>query len=202
MDKFEIKNTLYKRNLKSRPLSILLYLIDRANKDLICFPSIKTISSDLNISVSTTKRALNYLVEIGYIEKTERFLDITGKQTSNLYTININNIEKGTPIKEVKNIEEIENIQNKEDEKNIDDNNKSTINENLTIFEINSEICNSKYSLIKKDKLKKTIQMIYVFKDIKSLKMNWRGVHFYTTFNLQYNIILKLKYKYIDSKKV
>ncbi len=170
MKKSEIKNILYKKNLKSRPLSILLYLIDRANKDLVCFPSIKTISKDLNISVSTTKRALNYLVEIGYIEKTQRFLDITGKQTSNLYTININNIENGTPIKEVKNIEEIENIQNKEYNKNIDGNNKNTINENLTIFEINNEICNSKYSLIKKDKLKKIIQMIYVFKDIKALK--------------------------------
>ena len=105
-----------------------------------------------------------------FIKKIERFLDTTGKQTSNLYTININNIENGTPIKEVKNIEEIENIQNKEDNKNINDNNKSTVNKNLTIFEINNEICNGKYSLIKKDKLKKIIQMIYVFKDIKALK--------------------------------
>ena len=101
MDKFEIKNTLYKRNLKSRPLSILLYLIDRANEDLVCFPSIKTISSDLNISVSTTKRALKSLIEIGYIEKMERFLDTTGKQTSNLYVIKVENIKKEPKIEEI-----------------------------------------------------------------------------------------------------
>lgn len=76
MEKFEIKNMLYKCSLKSRALSVILYLLDRANKDLVCFPSIKTISSDLNISVSTTKRALNSLVETGLIEKIERFLDI------------------------------------------------------------------------------------------------------------------------------
>ena len=50
-----VKNILYKVNIKSRALSVMLYLVDRANKDLICFPSIKTISKDLNISVSTTK---------------------------------------------------------------------------------------------------------------------------------------------------
>lgn len=93
MEKFEIKNMLYKVNLKSRALSVMLYLVDRANKDLVCFPSIKTISSDLNISVSTTKRALNNLVETGLIEKIERFLDTTGKQTSNLYVINLDSIK-------------------------------------------------------------------------------------------------------------
>lgn len=93
MEKFEIKNMLYKVNLKSRALSVMLYLVDRANKDLVCFPSIKTIYSDLNISVSTTKRALNNLVETGLIEKIERFLDTTGKQTSNLYVINLDSIK-------------------------------------------------------------------------------------------------------------
>ena len=109
MEKFEIKNMLYKVNLKSRALSVILYLIDRANKDLVCFPAIKTISSDLNISVSTTKRALNNLVEIGFIEKIERFLDTTGKQTSNLYVINVDNIEK------VKNVEKVEKVKEQEE---------------------------------------------------------------------------------------
>lgn len=93
MQKFEIKNMLYKYSLKSRALSVILYLLDRANKDIVCFPSIKTISKDLNISVSTAKGALNILVETGFIEKIERFLDTTGKQISNLYVINVENIE-------------------------------------------------------------------------------------------------------------
>lgn len=84
---------LYKYSLKSRALSVILYLLDRANKDIVCFPSIKTISKDLNISVSTAKGALNILVETSFIEKIERFLDTTGKQISNLYVINVENIE-------------------------------------------------------------------------------------------------------------
>lgn len=68
MQKFEIKNMLYKYSLKSRALSVILYLLDRANKDIVCFPSIKTISKDLNIPISTTKVALNILVETGFIE--------------------------------------------------------------------------------------------------------------------------------------
>ena len=35
MEKFEIKNMLYKVNLKSRALSVMLYLVDRANKKSI-----------------------------------------------------------------------------------------------------------------------------------------------------------------------
>ncbi len=110
MQKCDIKNMLYKCNLKSRALSVILYLIDRANKDLVCFPSIKTISKDLNISVSTTKRALNSLVETGFIEKIERFLDTTGKQTSNLYVINVKNIENG------KNVDKVEKVTKQEEQ--------------------------------------------------------------------------------------
>ena len=110
MQKCDIKNMLYKCNLKSRALSVILYLLDRANKDLVCFPSIKTISKDLNISVSTTKRALNSLVETGFIEKIERFLDTTGKQTSNLYVINVGNIEN------VKNVDKVEKVTEQEEQ--------------------------------------------------------------------------------------
>ena len=43
--------------------------------------------------IEQTKRALNNLVETGLIEKIERFLDTTGKQTSNLYVINLDSIK-------------------------------------------------------------------------------------------------------------
>ena len=136
MQKFEIKNMLYKLNLKSRALSVMLYLIDRSNKDLVCFPSIKTISSDLNISVSTTKRALNSLVEIGLIEKIERFLDTTGKQTSNLYVINIENIKNysfSSKIEKVENEKEVlevfENVEDENIKQNVNLKNTSEITE-------------------------------------------------------------------------
>lgn len=94
MEKFKIKQMLYKIDMKSRQFNILLYLIDRCDKHYTCFPSIKTISKELKISVSTTKRGLISLCENGYIEKNERFSDINGRQTSNLYAINIEKIKK------------------------------------------------------------------------------------------------------------
>ena len=56
-----------------------IYLIDRSNKDLTCFPAIPTMAEQLHISVSTVKRALHELVDTGFIKKTVLF--------SNLYTL-------------------------------------------------------------------------------------------------------------------
>lgn len=83
----ELKKQAYASSLKSRALSILIYLIDRSNKDLTCFPSIPTMAEQLHISVSTVKRALHELVDAGYIEKDARFRDKNRGQTSNLYTL-------------------------------------------------------------------------------------------------------------------
>lgn len=94
MNKFKIKEMLYTLNIKSRDLSILLYLVDRCDKDFTCFPSIKTISSQLKISISTVKRGLISLSNQNYIKKIERFSDINGRQTSNLYVINIDKLQK------------------------------------------------------------------------------------------------------------
>lgn len=43
MNQFEMKQRAYQSNLKSRALQVLLYLIDRANKEQICFPAVPTI---------------------------------------------------------------------------------------------------------------------------------------------------------------
>lgn len=83
----ELKKQAYKSSLKSRALSVLIYLIDRSNKDLTCFPAIPTMADQLHISVSTVKRALHELVDAGYIEKDTRFRDKNRGQTSNLYTL-------------------------------------------------------------------------------------------------------------------
>lgn len=82
----ELKKQAYESNLKSRALSVIIYLIDRSNQDLTCFPSIPTMAKQLHISVSTVKRALQELIEKGYVEKEARFRDNNG-QSSNLYTL-------------------------------------------------------------------------------------------------------------------
>lgn len=83
----ELKKQAYASSLKSRALSVLIYLIDRSNKELTCFPAIPTIAEQLHISISTVKRALHELEGSGYIKKDFRFRDNNRGQTSNLYTL-------------------------------------------------------------------------------------------------------------------
>ena len=81
-----MKKLAYQSNLRNRALQVLLYLIDRANKEQTCFPAVRTIARELHISVSTVKRAMQELVESGYVTKESRFRESNGGQTSNLYT--------------------------------------------------------------------------------------------------------------------
>lgn len=82
----ELKQQAYESDLKSRALSVLIYLIDRTGKDLTCFPAISTMADQLHISISTVKRALHELVEAGCIKRDSRYRGNHG-QTSNLYTL-------------------------------------------------------------------------------------------------------------------
>ncbi|GAB6108402.1 helix-turn-helix domain-containing protein [Fusibacter bizertensis] len=83
----ELKKQAYTSHLKSRALSVLIYLIDRSNKDLSCFPAIPTMAEQLHISVSTVKRALKELADAGYIQKEARFRERNRGQSSNLYIL-------------------------------------------------------------------------------------------------------------------
>ena len=83
----ELKKQAYASTLKSRALSVLIYLIDRSNKELTCFPAIPTMAEQLHIAVSTVKRALHELLDAGYIKKDARFREKNKGQTSNLYTL-------------------------------------------------------------------------------------------------------------------
>lgn len=87
MNQFEMKQLAYQSQLKSRALQVLLYLIDRANKEHTCFPAVPTIGRELHISISTVKRAMRELVEAGYVKKESRFREGNRGQTSNLYTL-------------------------------------------------------------------------------------------------------------------
>lgn len=68
-------------------MSVLIYLIDRSNKDLPCFPAIPTMADQLHISIFIVKRELHELVHAGFIKKDVRFREKDRGQTSNFYTL-------------------------------------------------------------------------------------------------------------------
>ena len=70
---------------------VLLSLADSCNDDASCWPSIRKIAEKANISEPITKKYLNALIQIGVITRDERE-DFFGRQTSNLYTINVEKI--------------------------------------------------------------------------------------------------------------
>jgi len=68
--------------LPHRARAVYMYLKDRAGKGSDCWPAVKSISGDLQLSRSTVKRALHDLVEVGLIEKESRYRE-NGSRTSN-----------------------------------------------------------------------------------------------------------------------
>lgn len=79
-------DSIYASNLPSRAVNVYRYLRERANKESLCFPSIRTIAKDLHISTSTVKRALNELDEAGFLQREHRWRD-NGGNSSNLYYV-------------------------------------------------------------------------------------------------------------------
>ena len=77
---------LYRDDLPHRAIAVFMYLYDRANKDMQCYPSIATIAYELNLSDSTVKRAIADLNKAGYLTKEHRFRH-KGAKSSNLYTL-------------------------------------------------------------------------------------------------------------------
>ena len=78
-------NHLYKASpdeLPSRARAVYMYLKDRAGKGQDCWPAVKTIASDLDLSRSTVKRALHDLTKAGLVEKETRYRE-NGSHTSN-----------------------------------------------------------------------------------------------------------------------
>lgn len=72
---------IYVSGLPHRAIAVYLYLSDRANKEGTCYPSIKTISKELNFSVSTVKRAIADLESSGFISKKQRWRENGGRSS-------------------------------------------------------------------------------------------------------------------------
>ena len=83
MSKF---NFIYAEDLSHREKTVYIYLRDRADASGVCWPGIKTIARDMNLSRSTVKRALTDLEQHGYLKKASRHRP-NGSSTSNLYTV-------------------------------------------------------------------------------------------------------------------
>ena len=83
MSKF---NFIYAEDLSHREKTVYIYLRDRADASGVCWPGIKTIARDMNLSRSTVKRALTDLEQHGYLAKLPRYRP-NGSNTSNLYTL-------------------------------------------------------------------------------------------------------------------
>lgn len=77
---------VYSSEITQRAMLVVLYLINRANEEMFCFPGVKTIARDCHMSERTVRRAIDDLVESGFVKKDTRFRD-NGGQSSNLYTL-------------------------------------------------------------------------------------------------------------------
>ena len=80
------KREIYKTNLPHRAIAVYLYLESRANKEKTCYPAIGTIARELNLSVSTVKRAISDLEKNGFLRKKQRWRE-NGGRSSLLYEI-------------------------------------------------------------------------------------------------------------------
>lgn len=93
MDKGKVLNRVYASSLPSRAKTVMFYLVNRSNKELICFPAIPTIARETGLSERTVQRALKELCEEGYVKKSPRYRE-NGGQSSNLYILLIEDNKK------------------------------------------------------------------------------------------------------------
>lgn len=81
-----VPNKIYSMPLPSRAKCVYGYLCGRANKKGECYPSSKTIASDLSLSERTVFRAISDLEEARLLKRKHRRRS-NGGQSSNLYKI-------------------------------------------------------------------------------------------------------------------
>jgi len=77
---------IYQSDLSHRARTVYMYLKDHAGKDGSCWPGIKTIATELKLSRSTVKRALDDLCREGLISKEKRWRE-NGSFSSNRYRL-------------------------------------------------------------------------------------------------------------------
>ncbi|MGX8797643.1 helix-turn-helix domain-containing protein [Fusibacter sp. JL298sf-3] len=91
---------VYSLELTQRATLVAFYLINRADSEGTCFPGVKTIARECNISSRTVQRALNDLEEVGFLARESRFHE-QGGQRSNLYYLQVIEVEQDEEALEV-----------------------------------------------------------------------------------------------------
>ena len=79
-------DSIYAAELPHRAVAVYMYLKSRADKGGVCWPGIRTISADLNLSRSTVQRALHDLQRGGWIKIEPRYRE-NGSSSSNRYYV-------------------------------------------------------------------------------------------------------------------
>ena len=77
---------IYHSDLSHRARAVYMYLRDRSDAEGKCWPGIKTIASNLKLSRSTVKRALDDLYGAGLLTREPRWRE-NGSHSSNLYRL-------------------------------------------------------------------------------------------------------------------
>lgn len=132
-------NLITDTSINANEFRIYTYLLSLYNQEKKCaYPSLETISTKLNISLSTVKRAIKHLAELGYISIEKKKAQIGNH---NIYTKLKHLIRaKKTEITDIKTAEEIkeEKIDNHENvrlaRKHTDVDNSKAIKEMLTLM--------------------------------------------------------------------
>lgn len=81
---------LYQMDLPHRAVAVYTYLHNRANKNGECWPSVKTIASDIKLSSATVIRAIKDLKRVGMIKTQQRYRK-RGGTSSLLFKLNMCN---------------------------------------------------------------------------------------------------------------
>lgn len=132
-------NLIVDTNINSNEFRIYTYLLSLYNQEKKCaYPSLETISEKLNISLSTVKRAIKHLAELGYISIEKKKAQIGNH---NIYTklkhlisdkrVEVVDIKSGDEIKEEK-IDNHENVRLTRKYTDVD--NSKAIKEMLTLM--------------------------------------------------------------------
>ena len=83
---FLLPNDIFAKKMKPREFIVYCYLKCCSDyKDHRCFPSLKTIAKNCNMSTVTASAAIKSLEEKGYINITHRYDE--NNYLSNLYTV-------------------------------------------------------------------------------------------------------------------
>ncbi|QSX05898.1 helix-turn-helix domain-containing protein [Sedimentibacter sp. zth1] len=103
---FNVRADILDLGLSVKEVMVYSYLCSVADKDHNCYPSIKTISEQCELSVSTIKIALRLLVSKKLIAKENQFR-LDGGKRNNTYTI----IQEEVESEQVEELEQLEQLE-------------------------------------------------------------------------------------------